>query len=138
MLRDHEPHCSQHGAQRIELPSKDNASLYFKDYHKQLKVPFVICADFESITAKIDSVSPNPTKSCTEKYQQYQPCEFSYYIVVSETERYSKLPVVYPGDDAVDTFLECLETEQQYIEEKLTFIQPMRIENEKVAMLQSF
>ena len=72
-LQGHESHCCQHGAQRIELPSEDNASRYFKDYHKQLKVPFDIYADFESITAKIDSVSRNPTKSYTEKYQHHQP-----------------------------------------------------------------
>ncbi|CAB4015283.1 Gastrula zinc finger [Paramuricea clavata] len=86
LLQEHEPHCCQHGAQRIELPNEDNASLYFKDYHKQLKVPFVIYADFESVTAKIDSVSPNPTKSSTEKYQHHQPCGFSY-VVVSEAEK---------------------------------------------------
>ena len=136
LLQDHEPHCCPHGAQRIELPSEDNASLYFKEYHKQLKVPFVIYADFESITAKIDSVSPNPTKSSTEKYQHHQPCGFSY-VVVSEAEQYSKLLVVYRGEDAVDKFLECLETEQQHIEEKLSFIEPMRIENEEVQMFQN-
>jgi hypothetical protein len=47
------------------------------------------------------------------------------------------LPVVYPVDDAVDTFLECLETEQQYIEEKRIFIEPMRIENEEEQMFQN-
>jgi hypothetical protein len=30
LLQDHQPHCCQHGAQRIELPKEDNASLYFK------------------------------------------------------------------------------------------------------------
>jgi hypothetical protein len=37
----------------------------------------------------------------------------------------------------VDKFLECLETEQQYIEEKLHFIEPMRIENEEEQMFQN-
>jgi hypothetical protein len=57
LLQDHEPHCCQHGAHCIELSNEDNASLYFKDYHKQLKVPFVTYADFKSVTTKIDSVS---------------------------------------------------------------------------------
>lgn len=39
LLQDHQPHCSQNGPQRIELPDEDNAFLFFKDYHKQLKVP---------------------------------------------------------------------------------------------------
>ena len=135
LLQEHEPHCCRHGAQRIELPNEDNASLYFKDYHKQLKVPFVIYADFESITVKIDSVSPNPTKSSTEKYQHHQPCGFSY-VVVSEAEKYNKPPVVYRRDDAVGKFLECLETEQQYIDEKVSFIEPMRIEREEEQIFQ--
>ena len=37
---------------------------------------------------------------------------------------------MYRGEDAVDKFLECSETVQQYIENKLSFIEPMRIENE--------
>ena len=130
LLQDHEPHCSQHGPQRIELPDEENATLFFKDYHKQLKVPFAIYADFESLTAKIDSATPNPDKSSTEKYQHHQPCGFSY-IVISEHERYSKSPVVYRGEDAVDKFLECLQEEQGYIQEKLDFIEPMRIEREE-------
>ena len=127
LLQDHKPHCSQHGPQRIKLPDKENASLYFKDYHKQLKVPFTIYADFESLTVKIDSAQPNPEKSSTEKYQHHQHCGFSY-IVISDNENYSKRPVVYRGEDAVDKFLECLQEEQKYIQEKLDFIEPMRIE----------
>ena len=135
LLGDHQLHCSQHGPQRIELPREENSTLFFKDYHKQLKVPFVIYADFESLTTKIDSVEPNPNKSFTEKYQHHQPCGFSY-VVISDFEKYSKSPVVYRGEDAVDKFLKCLEKEQQYIQEKLDFIEPMRIENEEEQMFQ--
>ena len=135
LLQDHEPHCCQHGPQRIELPNEDNAALHFKDHYKQLKVPFVIYADFESLTTKISSATPNRGKSFTEKYQHHEPCGFSY-VVVSEVGRYSKPAVVYRGEDAVDKFLQCLETEQQYIEEKLSFIEPMRIDNEEEQMFQ--
>ena len=130
LLHNHQPHCSQHGPQRIELPDEENASLYFKGYHKQLKVPFAIYADFESLTAKIDSAQPNPEKSSTEKYQHHPPCGFSY-IVISDYERYSKPPVVYRGEDAVDKFLECSQEEQKYILEKLDFIEAMQIEREE-------
>ena len=130
LLEDHKPHCSQHGPQRIELPNEDNAALYFKDYYKQLKVPFVIYADFESLTTKIQSSAPNPNASYTERYQYHQPCGFSY-IVGSGAETYSRPPVVYRGEDAVDKFLQCLEQEQRYIQEKLSFVEPMRISNEE-------
>jgi hypothetical protein len=81
LLQDHETLCSQHGPQRIELPNENNATLFYKDYHKQLKVPFAIYADFESLTTKIDLTQPNPEKSFTEKYQHHQPCGFSYIVV---------------------------------------------------------
>ena len=77
LLRVHKPHCCKHGPQLIKLSNEDNATLFFKDYHKQLKVPFVIYADFESVTTKINSTKPNPEKSSTEKYQYHQPCGFS-------------------------------------------------------------
>ena len=69
LLEDHEPHCAQHGPQHIQLPGEESSSLFFKDYHKQLKVPFVIYADFESLTTKIGPAEPNPNKSFTEKKQ---------------------------------------------------------------------
>ncbi len=99
---------------------------------KQLKAPFAIYADFESLTAKVNSAQPNPENSFTEKYQHHQPCGFSY-IVISDHEKYSKPPVVYCGKDAVDKFLECLEEEQKYIQEKLDFVEPMQIEREERA-----
>ena len=101
-----------------------------KIYHKQLKVPLAIYADFESLTAKIDSVQPNPEKSSTEKYQHHEPCGFSY-IVISDYEKCSKPPVVYRREAVVDKFLECLQEEQKYILEKLDFIEPVRIEREE-------
>jgi ethanolamine utilization cobalamin adenosyltransferase len=130
LLQDHEPHCSQHGPQRIELPNEDNATLCYKDYHKQLKVPFAIYADFERLTTKIDSTQPNPEKSFTEKYQHHQPCGFSY-IVVSDYDKYSKPPVVYRGEDAVDKFLECLEEEKKYIQEKLILSSQCELKEKK-------
>ena len=135
LLQDNEPHCSQHAPQRIELPDEENASLHFKYHHKQLKVLFAIHADFESLTAKIDSAQPNPKRSSTEKYQHHQPCGFSY-IVVSNNERYYKPPVVYRGEDAVDKFLKCLGEEQKYIQEKLDSFEPMRIEREEAQAFQ--
>ena len=45
-LEQHEPHCRKNGPQKIRMPSDNNHILYFMDIHKQLKVPFVIYADF--------------------------------------------------------------------------------------------
>ena len=91
LLEDHKPLCSQHGPQRIELPNEDDMFLQFKDFQKQLRVPFVIYADFESLTAKIQSASPDPSKSSTEKFQKHRACGFAY-VIVSPKPEYCKPP----------------------------------------------
>ncbi|KAK3731613.1 hypothetical protein QZH41_015864 [Actinostola sp. cb2023] len=126
LLDDHQPICSQHGAQRIELPSEDNMFLQFKDFHKQLRVPFVIYADFESLTTKIESASPDPSKSSTENFQRHEACGFSY-VIVSEPSDYCQPPVVYRGEQAVDQFLESLQKEEQRIETLLEHIVLMQL-----------
>ena len=126
LLDDHLSHCQIHGPQKMKQPDEDYATLKFKDYHKKLKVPFAIYADFESFTTKIDSAPQDPTISSTEKHQLHQPCGFSY-MVVSEVEKYSKAPVVYCGSDSVDKFIECLLTEEKEIQEILKNVVPMSI-----------
>ena len=37
-----------------------NTMLYFKNYHKQLPIPFVVYADFECFTKPMNTCSPNP------------------------------------------------------------------------------
>ncbi|CAB4036791.1 Hypothetical predicted protein [Paramuricea clavata] len=54
-----------------------------------------------------------------------------YGEVISEVKQYSKSPVVYRGEDAADKFLECLEEEQKHIQEKLDFVESMRIGREE-------
>ena len=49
LLEQHKPYCSKNGPQKIKLPKEGNDVLYFNELHKQLKVPFVIYADFKSI-----------------------------------------------------------------------------------------
>ena len=48
----------------------------------------------------------------------------------SEVERHCKALVAYLGEDGVDKFLECLETELKYIRDKLHFGEPMGISSD--------
>ena len=59
LLIDHEPYCQTHGPQKIELPNDDDKWLYYKDIRKQLKVPYVIYADFKSLLIKMAAVLIN-------------------------------------------------------------------------------
>ena len=55
------------GTQRIEMP-KEGSRVQFQNYQNRLPVPFVVYADFEAITRKIDSCSPPGHKSYTQAY----------------------------------------------------------------------
>ena len=102
MLKEHEPQCGKHGPQKIKMPSGDHDIMYFKDVLKQLKVPFVINADFESILVPCEQQNFNEKskkKSSTAKTHEYQASGFCY-IEVSEVEVYNTPPVVYRGENA--------------------------------------
>ena len=45
------------GEKAIRMPQKGYNILKFKNYHKQMSAPFVIYADFESVTKKIGTLS---------------------------------------------------------------------------------
>ena len=47
------------GKQAIKMPLKSDNILKFNNFHKQLPVPFVIYADFEAITKKMQGCRPN-------------------------------------------------------------------------------
>ena len=73
-----------------------------------MRVPFVIYSDFEAITEKIDSCTPNPEKLYTEKYQKHTPSGFCHYVKCEGEENYAE-PVVYRGEDCVQKFCEMTE-----------------------------
>ena len=72
------------------MPKKGENILKFKDYHKQLNVPFVIYADFESLLVPIQSVSNNDKFSYTEKLQSHQGCGYAYKLVCCYDDKFSK------------------------------------------------
>ena len=64
------------------MPDKDNNNiLKFQNFHKQLQVPFVIYADFEAITEKVQDCLPNNEESYTESYQKHTDCSYGYKVV---------------------------------------------------------
>lgn len=53
--------------------------IIFKHYQRQLQAPFVIFADFEAITEKVQSYKPNDNDSYTDAYQKHSHCSYGYY-----------------------------------------------------------
>ena len=95
------------GTQRIEMP-QPGSKVFFYQHQKQLPVPFVIYADFEAITEKIDSCSPPQHKSYTQAYQKHKPSGFGYKVVCHYDKKYSKPAVIYRGENPVPKFIQHL------------------------------
>ena len=85
------------GAQAINMPKQGENILKFNNFHKQLPVPFVIYADFEAITKKVQGCKQSEEmeneknkRSYTEAYQTHEDCGYGYKLVCCYRERYSK------------------------------------------------
>lgn len=104
LLQKNRTYCAKFDFQKIEFPTKGKDVLSFKDYEKQTPVPFVIYADFECYSKKMDTCFPDPKKPSTT-FTKFKACGYSY-VVVSTNEKYTKPAVVYRGDDAVKHFFE--------------------------------
>ena len=112
-LQKHELYCSNHDVVKIELPNEENNTLSFNNYNKSMRVPFVIYADFEAFTQKLDDDKPRDNKySYTSQYEKHSPSGFCYYIKCSFDESYDQ-KVMYTkrseDEDVSQIFVERLE-----------------------------
>ena len=132
-LNKHTEYCSQHNAQKIELP-EPGTMLNFKNYNRSMRVPFIVYADFESFIEPIDSCKPNPNMSYTNKYQKHTPSSFCYQIKCLDNDIYSQKPVSYTAksknDDVAKIFVDSLESDIKRIYKKFSFPKKMMFDKE--------
>jgi hypothetical protein len=64
-------------AMRTRMPEEDQNILKFINHHKQLNAPYVIYADFEAFTTKIEGAELDPAKSNTQKTQHHETSQGS-------------------------------------------------------------
>ena len=106
LLERHKGDCFLiNGTQAITMAA-EGSKIYFKNHHKMLSVPFVIYADFEAITEKIDTCQPSNQKSYTTTYQSHRACGFGYKVVCHYDESYSKPVEIYRGEDVIERFIQ--------------------------------
>ena len=108
LLEDHLVDCRgvNDRAIRIKMPTENNKSIKFVNLKKQLKTPWVIYADFESIIKKIEGPIQSTNKSFTHKSSIQEPCGFCLRVVRSDG--LSTEPFLYRGPDCIQVFLEQL------------------------------
>ena len=127
ILLNHTSNCIIINGQQAIKMLKKGSTVKFKNFHNQLPVPFVIYADFEALTQKVDSCQPDENKSYSEKYQQHIDCSFVYKLVCCYDDKFSKPIQLYWGENAVYKFLESMLREVEYCKKtkKKHFDQPM-------------
>ena len=133
VLNNHKDICIQvNGQQAIKMPDKDNNILKFNNFHKQQPVPFVIYADFEAITEKIQGCQQDGNKSYTEAYQRHTDCGYGYKVVCCYDDKYTKPIQLYRGEKAVYKFMENMLEEVKYCKKvmKKHFDKPLRMTKE--------
>ena len=82
---------------KLKLPD-EGSSTKFNSMYKKFKCPFVIYADFECVTVKYQTATPNDKNSFTNKYQRHQQCGFTLYVVSAIESMYFE-PIVVRAMD---------------------------------------
>ena len=111
LLIKHSRYCSANDLSVVKMPPK-NTFISFKNYDKQLPIPFVIYADFECFTKPMSSCCPNPEDSYSYNYQKHEPSGFCFYIKGIMPDKKFK-PIIYakkkPDDNIALIFVKKLE-----------------------------
>ena len=125
----HQLSCSQHHAQRIEMPKPDKEgnppTMRFKNIEHQLPAPFTIYADLECILWPYDTTSPNPSTSSTTPHNKHIACGAAYYIV-STDKRFHREPTVLRGENVMSEFIERLISDVAQLKQYLRNIVKMK------------
>ena len=103
--KKHLERCKLHGAQRIKLSEaedkKERNKVKSTKTEYQLRLPFVIYADFRSVLCKQGLCEPSSSKSFITQYQHHIPCGRCIYVKCSDGQ-YFEPPQVNIGDDAAE------------------------------------
>ena len=107
MLTKHTEVClSINGAQSVRLEKRTTE---FKNYFKQIPVPLKTYGDFECNLKNVESFEGSYSK----KYQDHVPRSFAYKLVFVD-DNFTKLIVVFRGENAAYKFIKAILKEYQY------------------------
>ena len=107
VLIKHKEDClSINGQQSLDL---EKVTTEFKNYFKQLPVPFKIYADFDCNLKNVECYKVTYTK----KYNEHVPCSYAYKVVCVD-DKYSNPIVVYRVVNAAYEFIISIPKEHKY------------------------
>ena len=94
------------GAQSVWIAKR---TIEFKNYFKQIPVPFNVYADFEYNLKRVE----NYEDSYSKKYHDHIPCSFAYKFTFVD-DKFTKLIVVFRGENTACKFFEAIHKEYEY------------------------
>ena len=101
MLIKHKKDClSINGAQSVKV---EKGTIEFKNYFKQVSVPFKIYADFECNLVDVEIYEGSYSK----RYQKHISCSFAYKGVCID-DRFSKPMFVFRSKNAAYEFIKAI------------------------------
>ena len=104
LLQTHILYCSKNETVAVRMPPR-NTMLSFKNYQKQIPLPFVVYADFECFTKPVNTCKPNPDYSYSYNYQKHEPSGFCIYIKGLDPNATFK-PIIYTKENETDDVAE--------------------------------
>ena len=133
ILAKHNVTCIEiNGLQSIKMPDP-GSKISFRNYQKELPAPFVIYADFEAITEKIqnsdEKIQNSDEKSNTKQYQKHTASGYGYNVVCCYDDEFSQPIIIYRGEKAVSRFMEDMLEEVEYCQKivKTHFSKPLKM-----------
>jgi hypothetical protein len=120
-LIQHMSNCKELKPQRVKLPDKEDNILRFKAFNQQIKFPFVIYADFETLTSKVNIKSTSKTKI----FQNHIVCSYGYIIIDSNKD--IVFSEFYRGEDANEKFLYSIKRESEKLVYYLYHIKKLKM-----------
>ena len=117
-LAIHQESCLSFDAIKIKMPSKDS-TMRFRNYNRKMEFPYVFYADFEARLEKVESATPNPSKSFTQIIQKHKPVSFCIHLV---SDYWKPKPILYRAksddEDVGKKFVEVLRDFLKTLHEK--------------------
>ena len=112
----HMEYCLNNEAVKVDMPMDEDGNpkyITFKNRNRKMQVPFVVYADFECFTEKMDTCSPDDKESFTNQYQKHKLSGFCYLIKCFDDELFEPKLVMHTAnsseDDIPQMFQESLE-----------------------------
>ena len=116
-------------AAATDMPEEGKNKDAFQNHHKRLPVPFIIYADFENLTTKVEGPELEPQRAIPRE-RNIMRLAASYCYIVVRCDGQTEPPVEYRGPDAAEHLLKSLQEEESKIKGVLADPKAMRMTRE--------